>query len=288
MSVRARAILIMAVIIIAAMIIGGFAVHRWWPEPAPIVTPGPVGNTQIVTVEKPVLDAGVASRYLQDRAEAARLVRDLEAARAQVTVLTETVARLSVNGGGPVTPKPGQGAVAIPDFAFGDSRLDFAVAGGQATYTIHPTIEALAAVGKNGDGKLTAAVRLFDVGPDGTRTELTDAKTTVVAATPSAHRWRLGLAVQAGVGLTGNLMGADRPGLVAGVQWLRRGSSPAAEDSTLSIGTLGVYAGDGVLEPALLPVSINLGQIPRQPFRDLWLSPILTPHRLGVALTATF
>jgi hypothetical protein len=45
----------------------------------------------------------------------------------------------------------------------------------------------------------------------------------------------------------------------------------------------------------VLPVSFNLGQIPKQPLKDIWVSPYVgidwtgrTVSHVGVSLTATF
>ena len=61
-----------------------------------------------------------------------------------------------------------------------------------------------------------------------------------------------------------------------------------AEAWAWSIRTPVVCVGRSVAEIGLLAVSMNLGRVPRQPFRDLWLSPLVTRHRAGVALTGTF
>lgn len=284
------------VLAIAALTIaGGIALWAWLHRPPPaIVTSGLVGDTQVVTIEKPVLVPGDVAPYVADRTEAERLIRDLEAAHAQVQLLSETVARLQAQGGGPATTPDGKPAPAmLPPIRWGDWRIDIqGQPAGQTyvlSYQLHQQLEVEAAVGKDQRGGTTAAVRLFEIGPGAVRTEIRDAKTIVVVANPTAARWRLGLNVQAGIaGTMAGLQERPRAGAVVGLQLLRRGSSPAAEDNAWSVGTPVVYLGGPTVEIGLLPVSVNLGRLPRQPFRDLWLSPLVTRSRAGVALTATF
>ena len=60
------------------------------------------------------------------------------------------------------------------------------------------------------------------------------------------------------------------------------------------------YASDTVKEFGVFPISVNLGQIPKTPFGDMWVSPyvgiysgkITTPNlsslRFGFGVTTTF
>jgi hypothetical protein len=195
-----------------------------------------------VTVDRPVLDAATVAQFLADRPEAARLVKDAQAAKVEPVAVAEATGDI---------PWPAQ------------------------------KVEALAVFGTHA-GQPTAAVRLFGIDASGTRTELANTKTTVVAASPKAARWRLGLAVQAGAAFT------PEAGVVAGLAWLRRGTSSAAEDNSLSLLTPALLVHGSTYELALLPASLNLGRIPHQPFSDLWIAPVVTRRSLGAALVATF
>ena len=126
-------------------------------------------------------------------------------------------------------------------------------------------------------------MRLFELGPGETRTPLTHVSTTVVAATPDAPRWHLRAAVTAGAGYAGGLAGVS-PGAVVGLRWLSYGSSAAAEDGRWSVLTPALWLDRTGQQAGLLPVSVNLGRLPRQPFRDVWLSPFIgiQPGPVGV------
>jgi hypothetical protein len=165
----------------------------------------------------------------------------------------------------------------------------------QATLVVPPaavptpvTIEAVAVAGTDAQANPTLSVNLFEVKPGGERVALPDVKTTLVIAEPAAPRWHLGAAVQAGVGAAtpDNLRGLTPIG-VAGVAWLRYGRGHA-EDSKVAVLTPVWVFGSGISEPGLLPFSANLGIIPHMPLKDTWVSPVLTRHRVGVVLTATF
>jgi hypothetical protein len=184
-----------------------------------------------------------------------------------------------------------------PEAHFKDWRLTFDATASQTTYQLDQKFEAIAAIGKDKDGKPVVKTRLFEIGPGETRTEMSDASTIVVSATPNPKKWRLSGSIQAGFGGsydTGAKKGVS--GGVVGLQWLKRGTSKAAEDNTLSLLTPVAFISPGVIEPGLLPASINLGRIPKQPFKDLWASPLIafgkapnvSPTRFGFVLTATF
>ena len=274
------------------LIVGLIALSIWlWRRP-PRVEVVTRDHTTTVTVDRPVIQTREVVRYVADPEGAKALMAELEAAHADAILLHETIAKLEAQGSGSVVyvdrPVPGT-TQTVREAHFVDWRLRFDAIGDQASYALTQTFEAQAIFGRNSTGQPTGSVRLYEIGPGETRTPLDVARTTIVAATPSASRWRVGFALQAGAAAT--LAGwheSVQAGAVAGVAWLRRGSSGAAEDNTVAIGTPVIYLGGSSVEPGLLPVSINLGRLPRQPLRDVWLSPLVTPHRAGLALTATF
>ena len=289
MTTHQRTIGIVLGLVLAGMA-GGVALDRW--RTAPEVTVGPtVGGVTPIVVNAPALTPSVVTKYVRDTAEVSRLLNEQAAAKREIATLTETIATLRTQGSGPVTyiDRPGP-AVPPRDVRFDDGRLrfDLPAGGDQASYALRQTFEAITTVGKDKAGKPTASVRLFEVWPGETRTALTNATTVLVSANPGAPRWRASLAIQAGAayGVTTDL--ARGPGAVVGIQWLKRGSSRAAEDNTVAALTPVVFLATGTQELGLLPVSVNLGRVPHQPFKDLWLSPVVTRHRAGVALTGTF
>lgn len=240
-----------------------------------------VGATSVV--DRSELRPRDVAPHVIDQPGATSLVAAQAATGTKTLVLAETIGEIRSHSAGPATG----------NVTFGDWRLSFEAADGQASYTLRQRIEALAAIGKTPDGAFVADVTLFEVGPAGERWPLADPVTTVVAASPASERWRVSAALQAGIGASLLLPRVDVAAFgLAGVQWLKRGVSTAAEDCSLAILTPAIVADDGGVAPAILPVSLNLGRLPRQPFRDLWLSPMVAASRSGVragfVVTATF
>ena len=266
------------------LVAGGSALDRWWQRPAVVVT-HPDATTTVATVNAPTLKPSVVTPYVIDKPQVTKLMAELAASKAQITSLTETIATLTSQGSGTIVyvdrPVPGSTQV-VHEMTFTDGRLTFHGLDDKAIYSLHQQFEALAAVGRDASGHPTAAVRLFEVGPGEMRTQLTDAKTVLVAASPTSARWFLSPSLQAGVGYT------TTPGAVVGVQWLKHGSSRAAEDGMWAVATPVVFLNATTRDVGLLPVSVNVGYLKFSPFRDLWVSPLVTRSRVGVTLTATF
>lgn len=275
-----------------AALVGVFAIgaaagvfgYRWWITPKTVIVTQ--HDVTTVTVEKPVIVTKDVIRYFEDQTEVSKLLAENTQAKQQIAVLTETVGRLEAQGGGTVvfegSPEPG-----TAPWRFTDFRLDGKYAFGSFNYQLHQQFEVLTTVGRDRTGAPVASVRLFEIGPGAWRTPLTDLKTTVVAATPLAPRWRLGMAVQAGVGLMANGIANQPSGVgVVGLAWLRRGTGTAAEDNRWAVATPLFIIGKGMTDVAIAPVSVNLGH---KVVRDLWLSPAIgLHHSFGVTLTATF
>ena len=278
--------LILAGIVFAAGITLGVGLDRWLTEPK--VTTIVRDNTITQVVEKPVVEYRDAIRYVQDRAEVEKLLAQAKAQDDKITTLTETLARAQSGGAGTVTYV--DRTITTPgEVHFADWRLRFDAIGPEATYKLDQRFEALTIVGKDPRGAPIATVRMFEVGPGETRTPLSDAETLVVAAQPNPIRWHLRGSVQAGMGLM-----ADKTyGGIGALQWFKRGSSPAAEDTSLALFSPAVFVSSSSWSVGALPVSVNLGRLPKQPFRDLWLSPYVGAKSngglmYGFALTATF
>ena len=152
-------------------------------------------------------------------------------------------------------------------------------------------VEAVAVAGTDRAGVPTLTLDLFQV-EDGKRIPLGDSKPMVIVSQPAKPRWRVGLAVQAGVGLTADLAARRAVAAVVDVPWLRQGTGTAEGSVWAALSPALVMAG-GHAEPGLLPVSYNLGRhIPL--VADVWVSPVVswalpagTP-RLGVVMTTTF
>jgi hypothetical protein len=295
---RARLSALVALVIFGAGLAAGVALNRRLTRP---VVPSSVithGTTTTATLPTPALQPKDVVKLVTNPADAAALV----ASQHEVAALTETIAELRAHGSGPVQyidrPVPGPAGQTVVDhevhFSDGRLRFDSSSQAGSATYSLTQRIEAQAVFGRDDQGKWTAAVQVFDLWPGDTPTRLTNVKTTVVVADPAASRWRVGVALQAGVGGGVTTARTGQAGAIIAMPWLRRGSSSAAEDNRLALLTPAAFISADAVDPAILPVSISLRL---GPVRDLWLSPVLAAHvtpagatgfRLGAALTATF
>jgi hypothetical protein len=256
-----------------------------------------LGPARTVLVDRPTLQTRDVVRVVPDRVEVARLMADATAATQQISTLVETLATLKANGAGEIRYVdrlvPGE-TITRREARFSDWRLTFMSNEQTASYTLSQRFEVLSIVGKTSAGRPTATTRLFEIGPGEARTALTDVQTTTVAATPDAPRWHFRANLAAGVGYAGGLAGMQ-PGAVVGLRWLSYGTSRAAEDGRWAVASPVLWLDTTGQQVGVLPVSVNLGQIPRQPFRDLWLGGFIgiTPQplgvgKIGVVLHATF
>lgn len=275
--------------------LGVWGTLRWQTPPAPVVRV--VENIKYVDVPVEKIVYKDVVKYVVDQAEVKKLLAEQAAAKNEIKTLTETIARLKTVTTTTETKTVFVEVPGAPEAHFKDWRLTFDATPAQTTYQLDQKFEALAAIGKDKTGKPVVSTKLFEIGPGEKRTELTEARTTVVTAVPNPKRWFFNPSIQAGFGFTYDVdAGTGVAGGVAGVQWLRRGTSKAAEDGSWSLLTPVVFISATTAEVGLLPVSLNLGKIPKQPFKDLWISPVLvfgkapnvSPTRFGVMFTATF
>jgi len=281
------------------------AVDRWTHRVDVDVTT-PTKDTTVVTVKTDELTPKVIEKivYVEDKKEIARLLAENKKLKAKVTELTESYASLKSQGVGKVdwvltntVPEGLRPAVPTERVTrFKDWRLDFVSDGQNAKYTLTQKFEILTSSGHGKDGKPFSRVKLFEVGPGNTRTPATDVKTTVVVVDETQSRWFFSPSIQIGIGISADVYKSDTrtPGAIVGVQWLKRGRTKSAEDSTWSVLTPVVVLTDKQREIGILPFSFNTGRIPYNPFRDLWVSPYLgtngdkTFNRIGFVITATF
>jgi hypothetical protein len=235
-----------------------------------------VENTKYVEVPVDKIVERTVPVYIRDQKEVKKLVTEARAREERITQLTETIARLQTTTVAPPEIKtvfvetPG-----APEAHFKDWRLTFDATKTGTTYSLDQKFESIAAIGKDKSGKPVVSTKLFEIGPGETRTQLTEASTVVVTAVPNPKRWFVNGAVQAGFGFASDTSGKGVSGGIVGLQWLKRGYSKAAEDGIWSVATPAAFITSGGVEPALLPISVNLGRIPKQPFKDLWLSPAI-------------
>lgn len=307
-------------VILIAILIGILALGIWWVrrDPAPVITKPTETTTNVVLPGETVTPKEVI-KYVTDDKEVKRLLEENRRLKIQVTQLSETIANHKATGSGTVTtvgtarppivvpPAPivDQNTIINPgDFViragteinYKDFRLDFTTDGREGRYTLTQKFEVLQASGVDAAGKPVSTTKLFEIGPGETRTEVKDLKTVnVFADNKPRKKWHVGATLQAGLGYGVNSQDTSKKGTLAvgGLQWLKRGTSPAAEDSTLSLLTPVILFGNEQAELGVLPISVNLGRIKYQPFKDLWVSPAVgwrtgTLGRLGVVVTASF
>lgn len=270
------------------LILGVLLTRACAPAPKPEVITKVVENT--VTVQVPVekITTKIVKEYITDTANAERLLKENNALHLRVTELSETLAKYTSQGTGPVVVTPPVQPGDPTAFTFKDWRLDFTSDGTTANYTLTQKFEVLSTTGRDKDGAPVHLVKLFEIAPSGARLPITDTKTTTIVTDGTRDHWMLGIDLQAGIGVTWNTSGTNQQGGVVGVQWLKRGRTSAAEDSYVSLLTPVAFASESGIEAGILPVSVNLGRAKYTPFKDIWLSPLATPNRLGAVLTATF
>jgi hypothetical protein len=274
----------------------------------PTVITNEVTHTREVTVPGPVTTKTVDKLvYITDKTEANKLLALNKQLGAQVELLTETLGTLTAKGSGPVTvtPPPADKPKGDTTYAFKDFRLDFNLLSHptnpptyDANYNLHQKFEIESTFGRQKDGTPMTISKLFEVGPGDKKTEI-PTTSTAVHADLTVPAWRTGLSIQGGlyvgrsaIDFQSTATGVTSKGGLVGVQWLKKGKTFAAEDSTLSLLTPVAAFNGSTIDIGLFPGSINLGQIPHQPLKDLWLSPYIgtgTQHKVvGFSLTSTF
>lgn len=253
----------------------------------PTIIERTVEHTKTVVVEVPVLKTKIVTKLFpdpQDKATIAALFAENQRLKLDVTGLTQIIAELKTGGGGSGTTETGPEGVTA--FKFHDFRLDLAITGLQETptlnYDLHQKFKIFTTTGRDKQARPMVLVSVNEVTPNGLVPLTTE--TTAVFADQTTNHWLVSGRIQAGFGVL--FPGVDKGGVIA-FQWLKRGRSTSAEDVGFAVLSPVVFVGK-TIDYGILPVSFNLGKLPRQPFRDLWVSPFLSRTKVGVILTATF
>lgn len=255
--------------------------------PATVVQTNEHTTTKYVDV--PVLNEKTITRYIanpKDKTVIDALLAENSALKLRVTSLTDTVAQLESSGSGPIvaTSQPnGQNS-----YSFEDYRLKFKTDLKTADYTLSQKFIIITTTAKDDKGKPVTLVNVYEEGPNGERRPI-QAQTTALFANEQAMKWYTKLNVQGGAALGPN------NGALLGLQWLKRGTSQAPNDTRWAVATPVIFASQDINEAGMLPLSFNLGTVPHQPFTNIWLSPYVginvagrTFSRFGFAVTATF
>jgi hypothetical protein len=271
-------------------------------SPSPKTEIQVVHDTKEIRVEVPVLTEKVVDRIITDPKQQIvinQLMKENCDLETHVAALLSTVATNTSSGGGtPIqisegTLPPGEVVHSdngrTPDFRrtyeFKDFQLDatYDSEGKDFNYRLNQTFRIATTLGKDPDGHPVSLVRLFQDTPTGQRE--VPSNTTAIHANPAPTRWRVSPRIQGGVGVDQD---NARGGIVA-FQWLKRGKSLDPKDLRLGALSPGVFVTSGQVRPVLLPITFNLGSLPKQPFSNVWAGfGVGLDKRLMVTLTSTF
>lgn len=274
---------------------------------APVITHPNPSTTNVVVSGS--ITPKVVTEFISDPKQQAlisQLLAENKSLKLEVTTLTSTVARLETHGGvketsGTITPvevvqpsndrpdggtSPTAGNVAGADpsrtFNFKDFRLNalYSTDGKAFSYSLTQDFTIVTTVGRARDGSKTSLVKLFTTEASGKQVEVSSKTVALQEAEGSSH-WFASPRIQGGAGVSGQ---GSKVGVVA-LQWLKHGSSTAAEDTTFAV-LSPAWSTKGLV---LLPVSWNTGRIKHNPFTNLWVSPTLGLDKsVGGVVTATF
>lgn len=287
-------------LVLVYSVVGVLVVQHWRHRPtvavqtvAPGVTSAVVNDTSLTPKEvtKVVSDP-------KDKALIAALMAQLAALKATPQSVVVTTARSESTGGGRVTTAPPEVATIIADapptitgMHYKDYRLQFDadLVNREVTYTLSQRFETVVATGRRADGTPLALAQLYELNETNERVPVPTVSTVGVFADETAPHWMRKLAVQGGLAVTRDAVGASANGAVVAAQWLKHGRTADASGVTYAILSPALVIAPGVTDIGILPVSVNLGRIPHQPFSNIWLSPFVAKsQRLGVTVTATF
>lgn len=253
-------------------------------------------EVKTIYVDKPVITEKIVKQLFTDPAVQKALDAQLAHVKelnAQVVSLTATIAELKSHGGtddgGSVHVTPPDGGTPLT-LTYHDWHLDFNFDGTKVNYDLNQKFRVLTTTGRHANGEKFTLVTLAEVKPDGSLVPATKVETTGVFIDETKPHWHVSPTLQAGV-----LFSPDSRGGIVGLQWLKRGRTSAAEDSSFSVLTPTFFFTQSIRELGLLPVSANVGAVKYVPFKDVWVSPYLgvdaqqrTLSRFGLALTASF
>lgn len=267
---------------------------------APHTTASEVGAVTLTpnTVEKIVSDP-------KDKAVIAELLAQLANAKTNATAVVVTSAAETAKGSGRLVVSGPPPEVAVPGATtpttataptpiavhYMDWRLTFDgdLTTGEAHYALAQTFETVVAMGRQADGKGVAVAQLYELDAQGQRVPVPTTQTVGVFADETVPHWMRALAIQGGGGATRASDGGFGKDAVVVLQWLKHGRTADASGVTYAVLSPALVIGPGVTDIGVLPVSVNLGRLPHQPFSNLWLSPFVAKsQRLGLFVTATF
>lgn len=274
------------------ILVGALSVGVWNHFHPQINTTKILKDIQTVTVEKPVLVSRDVNKIITDPNQKVlinKLLKQNDALNLQVIQLINATATNESHGG-----TDSGGIVTIPPttltpnetpqpytFSYKDYQLTANYNEPNFTYDLKQDFIIQSSTGKAKDGSKLSILKLYQVTPSG-NVDI-PVKATVIFADEQASRWMVSPRIQGGLGVNQD----GKAGIIA-VQWLKRGRSKSAEDTSFSVLTPEVSIGS-TTTIGILPVSFNIGTLPHQPFTNLWISPSIDINKkVGVVLSATF
>jgi hypothetical protein len=280
-----------------------FGVHRYRRvvPVAQTVAPG-VTSTVVETQSLSTKDVVRVVSDPKDKALIARLLSQLAALKAAPTSVVVSTAHSESTGGGRIVvdappevvvtlTAPEPSAPAPTSMRFKDYRLTFEadLVKRQATYALSQQFETVVTTGRQRDGRPLALAAIYEIGENGDRTLMPTTSTTAVFADETSPHWMRQVGIMGGVAATRDAEGRSANGAVIALQWLTRGRTKAAEDSTLALLSPALVLAKGATDIGILPVSVNVGRIPHQPLSNVWVSPYISKsQRIGVMVSAKF
>jgi hypothetical protein len=253
----------------------GYCAH----QPEPKVEERIVHETREVQVSVPVLTTQVIEKIVdnpKDKALISKLIKENNELKVKPDSITNTSAKVDTEGSGQGV-RSGNAEQASPDsFTFKDFQLEANWTGPSFSYRLSQDFKIITSTGLDNQGRRTGLVRVYQETPDGPKEVVSS--TTVFNAETKPVKWRVSARIQGGLGF-------PKTG-VAVFQWLTRGSSGDPADLKFAVLSPAVSTEKTI---GVLPISLNLGTIPKQPFTNLWLSPFIGQGgKKALTITATF
>jgi len=269
----------------------------------------PAPNVATLQVPVPVVTEKVVKEYVrvEDRTAVAALLEENRKLKVQVQQLSTSIAEYQSAGTGtavitlPTTTLDTSTPPPPVHTEFKDWRLSFTLNGTNANYTLTQKFAIINTVGKNKKNVPTQLIRLYEVGPNETRTLIPTVETTTVAATENLPHTYVHMTIQAGAGALFAASSAPTTAqrTTAGigvVSWLKRGRSIATEETRWSYAAPAIAFTNTDVSVGVSPIAFNIGSLPKQPLTNIWMTPFIgtttTDYRkitrIGIFATATF
>lgn len=270
----------------------------------PPVISSPVPGVTTIRIPEPFITEKRVIVYfpVEDRASIRALLDENKQLKLKVQELNVARAEWESKGGGQISWTTGfdSSLTETPAFKFKDWRLTFEGVGNRATYTLSQKFTIINTTSRDKHNVTTNLFRLYEIGPDNERLPIPVTETKTVVTTPPNEGWYVKPTMQGGwsavitIPTVPTAAATTYTAGVIAVPWLKHGTTRAVEDTRWSFFTPTVTFTKTERTIGVMPVSFNLGTLPRQPFSDIWISPYVgfsnSPNlsRTGFVFTVTF